>query len=171
LAELVIHIFLTIMHFGEQLKALRKQLNASHNEMADRLSIDKSTYYRWEKKELPSAYMLERVQKAFGVDAWGWMRPDDEESPTEPRLLHMRPEAVRPTDEQNEAERLRLIDRMLDLFERVIGRTKGGGGITNSISSDYKSTSHALTTSMEQAHGVVHLSPTSSGRTTGSAHR
>ncbi len=128
------------MHFGEQLKALRKQLNVSHNEMAERLCIDKSTYYRWEKKEVPSAYMLERVKKEFDVDAWGWMRPDGEESPSEPRLLHMRPDAVRTTDEQNEAERLRLIDRMLDLFERVIGRSKGGGGggvITNSISTDY----------------------------------
>lgn len=61
LAKPVINSSVTVMHFGEQLKALRKQLNASHNEMADRLCIDKSTYYRWEKKEVPSAYMLERV--------------------------------------------------------------------------------------------------------------
>lgn len=119
------------MHFGEQLKALRKELDSSQVEMADRLCIDKSTYCRWEKKEVPSPHMVARVQKAFGVDAWSWLKPEaGEPGPnherTEPRVVHLRNEPAHSQDDGNEADRIELLNRFLDLFERIVGRRRGG---------------------------------------------
>ncbi len=98
--------------------------------MADRLCIDKSTYCRWEKKEVPSPHMVARVQKAFGVDAWNWLKPEAVEPEsiherTEPRVVHLRTEPEHSRDDGHEADRIKLLNRVLDLFERMVGRRGG----------------------------------------------
>jgi transcriptional regulator with XRE-family HTH domain len=121
------------MHFGEQLKNLRRSLNLGQKEMADRLNIDVSTYSRWEHKERPAAHVVERVSKVFLVDAWAWVREEketteDDVSPTGPQIIHMNNTPSAPADDAQEMERLRLLNRVLDIFERVFGKLRGGGG-------------------------------------------
>jgi transcriptional regulator with XRE-family HTH domain len=124
------------MHFGEQLKKLRIELGLGQKEMADRLSIDVSTYSRWERKERPAMHVIERVNKVFRVQAIDWVREPEasaEEAPsTGPRVVHLKPENDATHADPNETERLRLFNRMLDFFERMFGKL-GGGVATDCI--------------------------------------
>ncbi len=120
------------MHFGEQLKNLRRSLDLGQKETADRLNIDVSTYSRWEHKERPAAHVIERVSKVFQVDAWAWVRDEEETveddvSPAGPHIVHMNNAASAQADDAQEMERLRLLNRVLDIFERVFGKMRGGG--------------------------------------------
>ncbi len=118
------------MHFGEQLKKLRIELGLGQKEMADRLSIDVSTYSRWEHKERPAMHVIERVSKVFGVQAIDWVREPEaraEEAPSAgPRVVHLKSENDATHADPHENERLRLFNRMLDFFERMFGKLGGG---------------------------------------------
>ncbi|MBK9147651.1 MAG: helix-turn-helix transcriptional regulator [Flavobacteriales bacterium] len=118
------------MHFGEKLKKLRIDLGLGQKEMADRLSIDVSTYSRWEHKERPAMHVIERVSKVFGVQAIDWIREpeatDADPSVQRPRVVHLKPGNEATHADPNETERLRLFNRVLDFFERVFGKLGGG---------------------------------------------
>lgn len=120
--------------FHEELKALRIRLGLSQQEMADRLSIDRSTYSRLEHKEHPPAYLVERINKMFQVDAWAWIRPDEVAPDGEqgPRLVHLRPEQELAGNAEGNW-RLKAVDllgRITELLAAMIkdpGKRGGGG--------------------------------------------
>ncbi|MFZ1693806.1 MAG: helix-turn-helix transcriptional regulator, partial [Flavobacteriales bacterium] len=114
------------MHFGEKLKELRQRLKLNQGEMAAKLSCDVSTYCRWEHKKVPATHVIERVSKVFDVDAWAWVKPDEPETPNEqnvvPRVVHMKPREDSSYKQSDDPERYRLLNRLLDLFDRWFGR-------------------------------------------------
>lgn len=118
--------------FSEELKALRTHLGLTQLAMADRLNVERSTYYRWEHTEHPPAYVVERISKEFGVDAWSWLRPEETALPEPgPRVVHLRNEETE-ADREDSRWRLRALDlltRITDLVEGIMKSPgKRGGG-------------------------------------------
>lgn len=112
--------------FGDRLKALRNALGLKQAEMAHRLHVDTSTYYRWEHKAHPPTHVIERIAKAFEVDAWDWMRTEEPEAigaTSDPKVIHLN--AGR---QEQHSEVLRLLGRMVDLAEWLMRRSRGGKG-------------------------------------------
>lgn len=122
--------------FSEELKALRTGLGLTQQAMADRLMVDRTTYLRWEHKEHPPTYVVERISKEFGVDAWSWLRPE-ETAPQEPgpRVVHLRNDEAE-KDREDNRWRLRALDLLSHITDLVEGILKnpgkrGGGGLTD----------------------------------------
>jgi transcriptional regulator with XRE-family HTH domain len=124
--------------FSEELKALRTQLGLTQQAMADRLHVDRSTYCRWEHTEQPPAHVLERISKEFGVDAWAWMRPEEEEPEKIPgaHVVHFHPTDQKVFSDEERAESawrskaVDLLSRVTELLANLItssGKNKGGG--------------------------------------------
>ncbi len=148
--------------FSEELKALRSRLGLTQQAMANRLSMERSTYCRLEHKEQPPPYMVERISKEFGVDAWAWMRSEEEEPENVPgpHVVHFHTIDQKVLSEEERTERawrskaVDLLARVTDLLENLIrssGRNKGGGGgnwlkINGSLRSDALTSSCSVTT-------------------------
>ena len=115
--------------FGDKLKALRNELGLKQAEMAHRLHGDTSTYCRWEHKTHPPTHAIERIAKTFEVDAWAWMRGEEEvpEAAPGPKVVHLNTEADK-QDQDAQSVGLRLLGRMVDLAEWLMQRSRGGKG-------------------------------------------
>ena len=121
--------------FPKELKQLRHDLGLTQAEMAHRLDIDPSTYCRWEHKDKPPAYIVERISKRFNVDASHWIDHATKETAapdpdTKPRIVHLASahDVDQSTDDNWRSKAVDLLSRMADMLETLLRGSRGGGG-------------------------------------------
>ena len=121
------------MQFHEHLKKLRLELGHTQEQMADLLSMERSTYCRLEHNPNPALHYVERISTMFKVDAFGWLNSESRsaEVPDEvqgSKIIHMTPNDQSDHERQWRSRAVDILGQITNTLTDLLKNSRGGGG-------------------------------------------